>query len=154
MSEIKPNKSRKIIRIVIYSLIFVFVLIQFIPVNRTNPPVKSEPKWDSDKTKQYAIRACYDCHSSKTKWPLYSHIAPLSWLIISHVEEGREELNFSEFKLGDGKEAAEVVEHDIMPLNSYVILHPDAKLTYKEKVEFVKGLVATFGRKVKKGDED
>lgn len=153
MSEIKHNKSRKIIRIVIYSLIFIFVIIQFFPVDRTNPPVKSEPNWDSPKSKEYAVRACYDCHSNKTKWPLYSYVAPLSWFVTSHVIEGREDLNFSEFKPGDGKEAAEVVEHDIMPLESYIILHPDANLTDKEKIEFVKGLVATFGKKEKK-DED
>jgi len=155
MSEIKQNKSRKIIRIVIYSLIFIIVIIQFIPVDRTNQPVKNEPKWDSPKTKEYAIRACYDCHSNKTRWPLYSYIAPLSWIIAGHVKGGREVLNFSEYIVGvsEGDEAAEVVEKGIMPLNSYLIFHPDANLTEKEKVEFVKGLVETFGRKEKK-DKD
>src|SRR3989339_43352 len=154
MSDIKKNKSRKIIRIAIYSSIFIFVVIQFFPVDRTNPPVKNEPTWDSPKTKGYAIRACYDCHSNKTKWPLYSYVAPISWFVADHVKSGREDLNFSEYGTGDGKEAAEVVEHGIMPLSSYIILHPIANLTDEEKAEFVKGLVATFGRKEKKGEDD
>ncbi|TAL69944.1 MAG: cytochrome C [Bacteroidetes bacterium] len=153
MNVDKTIKTKKIVRIFVYSLVFIFVVIQFIPVDRTNPPVKSEPKWDAQKTKEYAVRACYDCHSNKTKWPFYSYIAPLSWIVISHVQEGREELNFSELDTEDAKEAADVVEHGIMPIQSYVIFHPDAKLTDNERKEFVKGLVNSFGRETKK-DED
>ena len=149
----KKRKTKKIVRIIVYSLVFVFVVFQFIPVDRTNPPVKSEPQWDSQKTKGYAVRACYDCHSNKTKWPWYSYIAPMSWIVISHVNEGREELNFSELNIKDAKKAADVVEHEIMPLPSYVIFHPDAKLTETERAEFVKGLVNSFGREKFK-DED
>jgi hypothetical protein len=147
------KKNKIIIRIVINILILIFVVIQFIPVDRTNPPVKNEPLWDSQKTKEYAVRACYDCHSNKTKWPFYSYIAPLSWFIADHVKGGREDLNFSEFNPEDAKDVVDVVKHDIMPLSSYVIFHPDANLSDKERAEFVKGLVASFGRKDKK-DKD
>ncbi|MBI5324090.1 MAG: heme-binding domain-containing protein [Ignavibacteriae bacterium] len=153
MSDEKKKKTKRIVKIVVYSLVFIFVIIQFIPVDRTNPPVRNEALWKSPKTKEYAVRACYDCHSNNTKWPFYSYVAPMSWFVISHVNEGREHLNFSEFNPEDGKEAADVVEHDIMPLGSYMFLHPDARLSDKEKLEFVNGLVESFGREDKK-DED
>ncbi len=86
-----------------------FIAIQFVPVDKSNPPVASEPNWDSPQTKALVERACYDCHSNQTKWPWYSNIAPISWLVAHHVEEGRAALNFSEWSLnkarsGEGKE--------------------------------------------------
>jgi|KBSSwiStaDraftv2_1062776.scaffolds.fasta_scaffold2015676_1 Haem-binding domain len=80
-------------------LIAVFVLlllIQLVPVwlFQTNPPVVAEPAWDSPQTRALAQRACFDCHSNETQWPLYSRIAPVSWLITSDVIRGRR-LNFS-----------------------------------------------------------
>ncbi len=74
-----------------------FIAIQFVPVDKSNPPVVSEPKWDSPQTQALAERACYDCHSNQTKWPWYSNVAPVSWLLARHVQEGRDKLNFSEW---------------------------------------------------------
>jgi hypothetical protein len=71
------------------------IVIQVIPYGRdhTNPPVIEEPVWDSAQTRDLAVRACFDCHSNETVWPWYSNVAPLSWLVQSDVEEGRETLN-------------------------------------------------------------
>jgi hypothetical protein len=85
-------------------------------------------------------RACNDCHSSKTDWPWYSQVAPVSWWLKSHVDDGRRELSFSEWgtyprrkasvKL---KEICEQVEAGEMPLKSYLLLHPAAKLSDADK---------------------
>ena len=79
---------------IVATLIIAGVAIQFIPYGKdhTNPPVTSEPKWDSPQTKALFDRACASCHSNKTKWPKYSNYAPISWLITHDVNEGREKL--------------------------------------------------------------
>jgi hypothetical protein len=72
-----------------------FIGIQFIPVNRTNPPATTQLKWDSPQTQALARRACMDCHSDETRWLWYSYVAPASWLIYYDVQRGRSELNLS-----------------------------------------------------------
>lgn len=125
------------------------VLIQLVPYGRAhaNPPVVQEPKWDSPRTRELASRACYDCHSNETTWPWYSNVAPFSWLVQDHVDDGRETLNFSEWNKTwkEADEAAEVVREGEMPLWNYVMLHPEAKLTPAEQEELAKGLAATLG---------
>lgn len=85
-------------------------------------------------------RACNDCHSSKTDWPWYSQIAPVSWWLKSHVEDGRRQLSFSEWgtypqrKAGRKlKEICDQVEAGEMPLKSYLLMHPAARLSDADK---------------------
>ncbi len=137
--------KKKLFKYILYSAVILFVLIQFIPVDRNNPPVQKEPNWNSPRTKQLAERACFDCHSNETKWPFYSYIAPVSWFVASDVHEGREKFNISEGGSGHSDEAAEQVEKGNMPMWQYVLMHPKAKLTDKEKTELIAGLKATFG---------
>jgi mono/diheme cytochrome c family protein len=130
-------------------LIALFVVVQFIPLagTKTNPPVVAEPKWDNSQTKVLAQRACYDCHSNETKWPWYSNVAPVSWLVIHDTNEGRSVLNFSEWGIR-GQEAdgvAETVQEGSMPPRGYLPTHPAARLNAQEKVQLVSGLQATFG---------
>ena len=68
-------------------------LIQLVPYGRdhTNPPVTQEVKWDSPRTRELAVGACYDCHSNLTEWPWYSNVAPISWLTQKDVDEGRDD---------------------------------------------------------------
>ncbi|MCW7492278.1 heme-binding domain-containing protein [Leptospira sp. 2 VSF19] len=120
-------------------LLGVFLLLQFFPINRSNPPVKSEIQ-TTNEIKEILKRSCYDCHSNETVWPAYSYIFPASLLISHHVEEGRDELNFSEFGLLSEKkqnkkifEIWEQVEEDEMPPKDYLLLHPTAKLSDKDK---------------------
>lgn len=74
------------------------LLIQLVPYGRahTNPPVVMEPQWDSAVTRETFYRACGDCHSNQTVWPWYSNIAPISWMIQNHVDEGRTKFNASD----------------------------------------------------------
>jgi cytochrome c551/c552 len=114
--------------------------------------VVSEPAWDSPQTEQLAQQACFDCHSNETVWPWYSSVAPMSWMLQRHVDEGRAELNFSEWGMGreeeEGEEAEELVESVIegeMPPANYLPLHPEARLSAAEKETLAQGLAATAG---------
>ena len=136
--------------LVIAILVIGFILIQLIPYGRdhVNPPVVSEPQWDSPRTKELAQRACFDCHSNQTVWPWYSNIAPGSWLIYRDVMEGRSNLNFSD--LGSSQrgadEAAEIVMEGEMPPFQYILIHKNAILTSAEREELAKGLSVTLGQ--------
>ena len=136
-------------------LVILLVVIQFFPMGKdhTNPPVIAEPTWDSPKTKELFDRACADCHAHTTKWPWYSNVAPVSWIIADHVVEGREHFNVSAWgvqKHNKGDEAAEEVEKGEMPVFGYTFAHPEARLTKEEKALLIQGLKATFGEE----DED
>ncbi len=132
-----------------------FAAIQFIPVDRSNPPVTTEPQWDSAQTRALAERACYDCHSNQTKWTWYSKVAPVSWLVAHDVEEGRSALNFSEWGAGqEGEEAGEEVLEGAMPPWQYLLMHPEASLNEAEKQSLVAGLNATFGSEREEGERE
>ena len=129
-------------------LLFLFVAVQLVPYGRDhdNPPVVAEPAWDTPATRELARKACFDCHSNETQWPWYSNIAPLSWLIQRDVDEGRDELNWSEWGPDEeGDESAETVIERSMPPGTYPLLHPEARLSDQEVDALVAGLVATFG---------
>lgn len=123
--------------------------IQLVPYgwNHTNPAVVAEPKWDTPRTRELFFRACADCHSNETRWPLYSRVAPVSWLVANDVQEGRGKLNVSEWNRPqkDAHEAAEELQKGEMPLPIYLPLHPRARLSAAEKAELVAGLTATLG---------
>ena len=128
-----------------------FLLIQLVPYGRAhdNPPVVSEPQWSSPQTRQLAVRACFDCHSNETAWPWYTSVAPVSWLVQRDVAEGREVLNFSEWRSGgegeETEELAEVVLEGGMPPTTYLPLHPEARLSAAEKRQLANGLLAMAG---------
>ena len=145
MAGSKKSRKRKSFKYAAIILIVMLILIQFIPVKRTNPAVINEPKWDSPETKAFAVRACFNCHSNETKWPDYAYVAPVSWFIINDVNEGRKHFNMSNWKPGDGDEAAAEVRKGDMPMWKYTLMHPEAKLTDVEKQKFIRGLIATFG---------
>ncbi len=124
----------------VVAMVALLLLIQLIPVARTNPPVLAEPPWDSDQTRALAQRACFDCHSNETVWPPYASVAPVSWLVVHDVDEGREHLNFSEWSAAatrgrddPAQEAGEKIAEGDMPPASYLLLHPDARFTDAEK---------------------
>jgi hypothetical protein len=141
---------------IVLALLGLALLIQFVPYGRdhSNPPVVSEPSWDSQATHDVFVRACNDCHSNRTRWPWYSHVAPVSWLLQRDVDHGREKFNVSRWGVGknEGDEAAKNVREREMPLRSYLWGHAEARLTEAEQTAFVAGLVATFGDK--KGREN
>ena len=124
--------------IVILSL---FVLIQFYRPDRTNPPTDPSRALSSlvsvpPDISSMLKRSCNDCHSHETRWPWYSNVAPVSWLVASDVNEARKHLNLSDFAqyqslraVGKLDAMCENMEDGIMPLPKYLIMHPDAKLS-------------------------
>lgn len=144
------RKLRKVLLGTGIALAGALVVIQLVPYGRdhTNPPIVAEPAWDQASTRELAKRACFDCHSNQTEWPWYSHVAPTSWLVQNHVDEGRTVLNFSDWTrfYKEAGEAAETVLEGEMPPRSYTFLHPEAKLTEQERQVLAAGLTATIGR--------
>ncbi len=128
--------------------VVLFLLIQLVPVDASNPPITGEPNWDSPQTRELAQAACFDCHSNETTWPWYSKIAPVSWLTAHDVNDGRSELNFSEWgsQRMETDEIAEVINEGEMPPWFYVVMHPSANLSDSEKQALISGLNATFSR--------
>ena len=135
-------------RILKWALIsFAIILLgaQFVRPARTNPSFEQSRTIVSHATVPREVaavlkRACNDCHSHETVWPWYSNVAPVSWLLIDHVNEGRREMNFSDWARYDARQADHLLEEICkevklgnMPLSSYVTLHPDAKLSDEEK---------------------
>jgi hypothetical protein len=120
-------------------LIAVIIALQFLPIERTNPPELGEPPGPPE-VQALLRRSCFDCHSNETQWPWYAQIAPVSLLIARDVKNGRKEVNFSMWKKFDEKrkarklkEIAKEVEKGDMPLFYYLPLHPDAKLSAAER---------------------
>lgn len=149
-------KLRRILLLILAVLAAGFLLIQVVPYGRAheNPPVVSEPNWDSTQTRDLAARACFDCHSNETVWPWYSNIAPVSWLVQHDVDEGRAYLNFSDWaKAQEVDEMGEVVGEGEMPPSQFLITHPEARLTDAERAALINGLRATAGLSPTAGGE-
>jgi hypothetical protein len=151
------SKFVKIILILIAAGLGLFLLAQLVPYgrNHANPPVVQEPTWPSTEVRALAVRACFDCHSNETKWPWYTNVAPMSWLVQKDVDEGRSKLNFSEWGRGEQEfeEAAETVREGEMPPLVYLPLHPEASLSEAEKSTLITGLTAMGGGEGRGGNE-
>jgi Haem-binding domain len=126
-------------------ILVLFVGAQAYRLDRTNPKVDESKTLGANArvTPEAAAileRSCKDCHSSETRWPWYSHITPVSWFLKGHVEEGRRALNLSEWgtyapRKRERKlhEICEQVESGEMPIQSYLPLHPSAKLSDEDR---------------------
>ena len=129
--------------------IVLLVIIQFFRIDKTNPTIIQENDFISitnppENIKNLLKTSCYDCHSNQTTYPWYTNVAPISWWVKQHINEAREELNFSEWgtftekrKKHKLEEVYEEVEEGEMPLKSYLIAHSEAKLTTEQKNELV-----------------
>lgn len=123
----------------------VIALIQFIPVDRTNKPVDKKVNFvdvfqTPENVRQILKTACYDCHSNETVYPKYAYVAPISWSIKHHVNEGREHLNFSEWgtfnqdlKKNMLENSIADIKQDRMPMPGYIAQHPEARLSEAQK---------------------
>lgn len=130
---------------ILIGLAVIVVVIQFFRIDKTNPPVQEELDFVTITNPPAEVAsmirsACYDCHSFESTYLWYSNIAPISWWTKHHVNEAREELNFSEWgtfsaKRKDHKleECVEEIEEGEMPLKPYTWTHGDAKLSPEQK---------------------
>lgn len=121
--------------------LLVALAIQLFRPARTNPSVNASDtiaahvNMPSD-VQATVRRACFDCHSDETRWPWYSGVAPVSWFVIGHVNDGRRALNFSDWNAHSRRSPAPPlnllcgeVKNGAMPLSSYLLLHHDARLS-------------------------
>lgn len=126
---------------ILLALLIVLIIAQFI-----QPPKNSGPtQTPNDITHVVPVpdtvmailkTACYDCHSDSTRYPWYNHITPVNWWLRDHINEGKRHTNYSQFATGSYKrkmrrldETAEQVEKHEMPLESYLWIHKDARLS-------------------------
>jgi cytochrome c551/c552 len=135
----------RVLKWIVIVLIVVFLGSQFVRPARTNPPVDESQTIfaRTQMTPQVSAifeRSCRDCHSNKTVWPWYTNVAPISWWLSSHVNEGRQNLNLSEWDKLDRdrqdrklRQICDEVSDGVMPLSSYVPMHPQSKLSDEDK---------------------
>lgn len=136
------KKTLKLIAIVLF---ISFVAIQFYRPNRTNLQIVEAETLEAtaqvpETVAKILERSCNDCHSNKTIYPWYSNVAPFSWLLAEHIEDGRRHLNYSVWATYDDKrkrkkleETCEQIETGEMPHSQYLWLHADAKLSEADK---------------------
>jgi Haem-binding domain len=150
--------GRKVLLRAGLGLLVVAVLLQLLPFGRlgADPPVTRDAPWPNGRARELAVAACYDCHSNQTRRPLYSRIAPMSWLITRDVEQGRDKLNFStwEGSGGDAHDAAEATADGSMAPRRYTLIHPDAALSAAERQVLVDALEAMGGGRGGRGGGD
>jgi hypothetical protein len=147
---------KKKLKWIFAALVVAFGLLQFTNPPRTNPPVIHDLMATSVPPPEVADllhAACYDCHSHETKWPWYSRIAPVSWLIASDVNEGRTNLDLSDWPADHPdyavkrlEDMSEKIGYDEMPPKKYTAIHADARLTDSQKKELAGWLDAEAER--------
>lgn len=135
---------KKIFKIALIVLVVVFLALQFVRPEFSNPAVvESETLYAGTAVPadvQVVLeRSCNDCHSNETLYPWYSRVSPFSWFLAGHIEDARSEMNLSVWntytpkkKIRKLEELCEQVESAAMPLPSYLWIHRDAVLSESE----------------------
>ncbi len=142
-------------RKLLIGIALLFVAIQFIPVELNQSETTSKNDFIITLNPPTEIAnmlktSCYDCHSNNTKYPWYDKIAPVSFVVKHHIDEAKEELNFSEWNTFSDKrkqhkldEIIEETEEGEMPIKAYTIMHGEAKLSLKQ-LEQLKNWINTI----------
>ena len=132
-----------------FIVVGLLIAIQFVPYGRdhTNPPVIQDAPWPDAESAEIARTSCYSCHSNETDWPLYSNVAPMSWLVQRDVDDGRHELNFSDWDDAEGEvdDAIDTIRDGSMPPSQYTLIHRGAELTDAEQQILVAALTQMEG---------
>ena len=135
-------KKRKIVA---WTVLLLFVVIQFIRPHRNNDGKVAGAGFvqlygPPDSINRILREACYDCHSNTTRYPWYTNIQPIGWILAGHIKKAKSKLNFSEFnsysdrrRTSKLKEIAIQVEDNEMPLSSYRLMHKKSRLSAGEK---------------------
>jgi hypothetical protein len=144
---------------ILTGLIAFFILIQIVQPTRTNPPVIASRSLEAHVPVPLNVqlilqRTCYNCHSSATIWPWYSHIAPVSWLVVSDVNTARSHINLQDWEAQvnpqEGQEhlglICKLIRQKDMPPWNYRLMHKDGTLS-PEEVETVCAWSQQFAEK-------
>jgi hypothetical protein len=135
-----------------FVIVGAWVGIQLVPVRRTNPPGNRELTAPTQ-VAETLRRACYDCHSNETRWPWYSGIAPISWLVVHDVTLGRKEVNFSEWnnyypatRRHKLQWMGRALRQENMPPWPYRLMHPAAHLTDADRAALERWIESAVAR--------
>ena len=136
---------------ILLGILIIIILIQLI---RPEKNISSESINDistvmdvPENVQEIIKTSCADCHSNTTKYPWYSEVAPVSWYLASHVNDGKKHLNFSEWASYNKNQKEHIIK-DLkkelkskeMPLNSYLWIHKEAVVSpeqYKILLDWV-----------------
>lgn len=125
-------------------IIAILIILQFFQPEKNQGSIRQESDLIvvasvPDSLSKILITSCYDCHSNRTEYPWYNRISPVSWYLYKHVSEGKEGLNLSEFgslskaeKIGALSDLYDAIEAGTMPLQSYMLIHRDARMSQEE----------------------
>jgi hypothetical protein len=139
---------RRCLKVTLLLVGTLFAAIQLVPSGVINPPSKGEIPAPPE---IYAMLrgSCYDCHSNQTRWPWYSHIAPLSWAVARDIELGRRQVNFSEWREyypATRKRKLQwmgrALEREDMPPFSYQLIHPSSRLSPEDRAQLRRWIAA------------
>lgn len=137
---------------ILFVILLILVAIQFITIDKTNPPVDDSKDFITLTNPPNDLgtvikSACYDCHSHHTKYPWYSNVAPASWLIKEHINNGRNHLNFSVWtdykedkKNHKIEECIDMIKSGEMPMEGYVFFHEEAEINHEQKMQLINWL--------------
>jgi hypothetical protein len=132
------------IKLALLLLVVLLIVLQFFQPERNQGSIVEEGDFITeaslpDSLAAILINSCYDCHSNHTEYPWYSRISPVWWYLHKHIVDGKEELNLSEFgdfskaeKIGALTDLYDALEAGTMPLQSYILIHGDARLSQEE----------------------
>jgi hypothetical protein len=142
----------KVVKIIAWIALIAFVVIQFFPVDYNQSEIVPQTDFmlvnKVPATVEQSLRvSCYDCHSNNTNYPWYSKIQPSAWYLEHHIKEGKAELNFNEWDdLSDRRKTSKLrsiisqIEDGEMPLDSYTLIHWNAKLDTVAKTQIIEYL--------------
>jgi Haem-binding domain len=156
----RHKMARKILTTAAIAIFGCLVIAQFKTIQRTNPPLEGDLA-APPQINMLLRRACYDCHSNETRWPWYTYIAPVSWLIAHDVERGRQELNFSEWESYYAATRRRKLQwmdralrEENMPPWTYRVLHPGAGLTPQDLTVLEQWIEAEINNQAEKQSEN
>ena len=145
--QVQKEKIRKILKLTALIIIVVLVAVQLIPKHNDNNHPVTGANFIGNK---YVIpanvevvlqKACYDCHSNKTRYPWYASVQPVFYWLTDHIDQGKSKLNFSEFLTYSAwkqfhrmEDIEDEIKSDGMPLTSYTLIHRDAVINDSTKI--------------------
>ena len=140
----KNRIIRKLVKLTPILLVSAFIGLQFVPAPAVSKTATTKPhtaEMINPQVGKILDRSCQDCHSSRTTWPWYSHVAPVSWIVSKHISAGREILDFSDWanqphSADERMLICDAVSDGRMPLPEYTLIHRNAKLS-KRDVELI-----------------
>ena len=139
----------KYLKITAIAILVILVIMQFFRIDKTNPETSPENDFLTSVNAPQDIHnmiktSCYDCHSNETVYPWYSNFAPVSWMLKSHINDARDNINFSEWsdftnknKIGIYEDCIDMINDHDMPLASYKLMHKEARLSDNQRNELI-----------------